>query len=1753
MQLRHIKTIKNPHELKDMRFQKITAIDWCPSALRLAVATVDRYIVLFDENGTVKDKFSTKPGDRKGPRNYIVRGLAFSPDSTKLAVAQSDNIIFVYKLGSQWGDKKTICNKFTQPSSVTSLRWPTGRNELVFGLADGKLRIGICRNNKSATLYNTDTCVVSVASNTDGQSVVSGHLDGNIYRYTFPDQEGPMQGLLTHVDFVPYCLGWGEHIVAAGNTAVVKFFNPDGKLVQQFDYSGDEHVKEFSSLAFNPSGQTVVIGNFDRFYIYVYDANALKWNQTGVTVVENLYTVTALAWKSDGSRLATGSLCGAVDIYDACIRRSIYRGKYEFTYTSLSSVIVKKLADGRRTSLQSRFRCEITKVNIYSDRFIVCHTPETLIMADWPSTGEAKISEIPWNGSGKEKFFFDNENACMVFNAGELSLVEYGENDVLGSLRTEYMSPHLISLRLGDARNTDERRVKKIAYLLDNQAVSVLDLTTGIAEATYSHDCKIDWLELNQRATKLLFRDKRRALHLYDIASQTRITMLNFCNYVQWVPDSDVVVAQNRRQLCVWYSIHNTSDVTTFDIKGDVEEIERAEGHTQVIVDEGIKNATYKLDEQLISFGAAIDSKSWTKAADMLEEQTHTVGTDAMWNQLSELALNGNDLAVAERCFAALGDVARTNFMRNISKIILETGDKDHYRVRAQLFILQKQFKRAEMILLQNGQTADCINMYRQLHMWEDALNVAEQKGHPSALQIRKEYFDYLTNTKQEEVAGDLKEKEGDSLAAIHLFLQGGYPAKAADLVLKHEMQIDNNLCDRIADALVRTRQFEKAGEFLEFIGLHKRALECYCRGHSFIRAVELARTQFPAQVVGLEQDWGDWLAQQKQMDAASNHYIQAGAYLKAINAAIEARQWSKAVQILDQIDNQTAKPYFKRIAQHYAETKRYPDAEKYFIAGDLPEEAVQMYTAAGQWDKAHKIAKTYMPDSEIAILYVTQAQVMESQGKYKEAERLYLTVDEPDLAISMYKKNRQYDDMIRLVGQCRKELLNETHFHLASQFQTEANFKLAEKHYLEAKDWKAAVSMYRENNLWEDCLRVSQQHGGQNAYKQVAYAFAISVGGDAGVKLLAKRGLGEQAVDYAIERSEFQEAFHIAEKSCKHKIPEVHLQYAMALEDEGRFEKAEEEFIKAKKPKEAIDMYIHQQDFEAGMRVAEQHEPAAIADVQEAKARKLAEDKQHVEAENLFIQAKKPEMAIKMYKDAAMWDDAIRLAKKFLPRMVFDLQQERVTQLSSEGASESPEGLLEAARLYESQKDYPKAIASYLKLTKEQCGGSFTVNDLVQAWETAVSIAMDFTPNRANEVVSQVTRRLVEINKHDEAADMHLSMDNWEGAIDVFLACKKFDQALTVAQGSNNPKHWVEYVRNSQTQGLISENRLADLGEVNRDAAIEMYVLQGNWDQVYQLAQAQGEAEVVKFASIHAKQLVQDGKYRKALEVLSFRGVSCVPANFSLYRRIAQEILAFSEETQEVTQHEHTELPPQIAMLREILYKLMGDLREVDPDGQTTKQFERMSHIAHFYALKAKCQAEAMHMLEGRLATSLLRYVDIIPVDRAFHEAGFANLRAGLKNMTFVFLNRYVDLSDLIEEPDNGALDNTDFLGTDIPLLDVPLPAKQFCTSDLRDEARDWVLDAAMSNSVSQALNQRLCRNCNTQTYEAAIECHKCKKHAEVCMVSGYPVNPAARVQCTSCHCPANRDDWNMYVSKAGSCPWCGNGQKSQYESGLR
>jgi intraflagellar transport protein 172 len=50
-----------------------------------------------------------------------------------------------------------------------------------------------------------------------------------------------------------------------------------------------------------------------------------------------------------------------------------------------------------------------------------------------------------------------------------------------------------------------------------------------------------------------------------------------------------------------------------------------------------------------------------------------TSETEAMWKSLSQTALKDQKLAIAERCYAALGDVSRTRYLHNLNEMMLET------------------------------------------------------------------------------------------------------------------------------------------------------------------------------------------------------------------------------------------------------------------------------------------------------------------------------------------------------------------------------------------------------------------------------------------------------------------------------------------------------------------------------------------------------------------------------------------------------------------------------------------------------------------------------------------------------------------------------------------------------------------------------------------------------------------------------------------------------------------------------------------------------------------------------------------------------------------------------------------------------------------------------------------------------------------------------------------------------------------------
>lgn len=86
----------------------------------------------------------------------------------------------------------------------------------------------------------------------------------------------------------------------------------------------------------------------------------------------------------------------------------------------------------------------------------------------------------------------------------------------------------------------------------------------------------------------------------------------------------------------------------------------------------------------------------------------------------------------------------------------------------------------------------------------------------------------------------------------------------------------------------------------------------------------------------------------------AIEHFVQAGVFNKAIEAAINSRKWNRAVQLIQNQPPEISRPYYKLIARHYAEVRQLDLAEKYFIKAGEFVEAFEMYVRCNKWDQAY-------------------------------------------------------------------------------------------------------------------------------------------------------------------------------------------------------------------------------------------------------------------------------------------------------------------------------------------------------------------------------------------------------------------------------------------------------------------------------------------------------------------------------------------------------------------------------------------------------------------------------------------------------------------------------------------------------------------------------------------------------------------------------------------------------------------------------
>ncbi|XP_050421465.1 intraflagellar transport protein 172 homolog [Adelges cooleyi] len=1737
MKLKYLQTLVEPENGPS----QVLAAAWSPNNQKLAVCNNDRVVLLFDENGVKRDKFPTKPVEHgAGRKSYTVKGLAFSPDSSKIAVGQTDNMVFVYKIGDSWGAKKVICNKFGTKSPVTCVLWMS-EGPIIYGQLDGKIRAAHCKTNKSQTLYATGSYVVSLASNARGTAFISGHADGSIVRYTINEgSTNEQQGCIVVHPVPPYALCWASgYIIAAGCDFTVQFYDQNGRSSRQFDYSptgGCPDQKESTVACCSPSGQAVVVGSFNRLRLYSWSPSKLIWEEEKTMDVPNLYTVSTLAWKKDGSRLVCGALCGGMYLFESVIKRTVWKNKFEMTYVGPSQVLVKSLSaeDDHQSQhgviLKSQYGHEIEDVRVMGeDRYLIGRTRDTLLLGDMERN---LLSEIVWPYSERnEKFYFENPSVCMVFNSGELTLVEYGNDQILATVRTEFVNPHLISVRLNERKqfNSNEDN-KKLAYLLDLKTICIVDLVIGVVDLQIGHGSKIDWLELNETGHKLLYRDKSATLTLLDARTGHKEILLNGCSFVQWVIGSDVVVAQGRHGACVWYNIDTPDRVTVLTVTGEVTSVDRAFGKTTIYSQDGERQCTYDLDERLVEFGTAVHDSDFGRAILYLESledsDDHQYEVDGMWQNLADIGLQLMNLTVAARCYAGVGDHCKAWYLQETNKLAEKYSKENNCdgmecpEVWARIALLNGQLQAAEVIYLEQNEVDKAIQMYLSLHKWENAIRLAELKNRPDVNDLKSRYHLWLLETHQEERAAEIKEMEGDKRPALELYMKAGLFSRAAKLVQDDpDLMADEYVIENVLSGLLRLKNYHVAGELCQSQGKPEKAIEFYCKGNIYIKAVELARFVSPAEVVTLEEKWGDYLVSQKQQDAAISHYIEAGNTVKALEAAIGAKQWKKAMQIMQVIEDKSlVTKYGAHLANHFKSVNDVKTAEKLYMECGMYKEVIQLHLEAGNWERAHKLVKNNPALADLNVDLEAYGKTLENTGRLKEAEKLYVALDKVDLAISMYKNFHRYDEMMTLVSKYHSDLVSTTFVHLAQECETQGNYRAAENHYVQAGEWKLAVKMYRSLDMWEEAYKIAKNNGGERAAEQVAFLWAKSLGGESAVKLLNRLGLLNECIDHANDSYQFDFAFELARSGNAERLADVHYKYALVLEDDGKFQEAEVHFVAGFKPKEAVLMYTHNQDWDNAERVAEQHDKTSITDVLMSRAKIEFEAANYPKFEALLLRCHNPELIVKQYQEKGMWVEALKSCREYLPAKLDKMQEEYDRECGAR-VTRDINSLFVQASQWEQNGEFKTAVDCLLKVTSNNCKDDRII---LKTLNEATRLTLKYLDgDECTDAAKNLGPRLMDYEEYLLAAKVFVCADMMKEAIDAFIAGDYWSKARKLA--SELDSSFERYVSECYKDYLKREGKPEQLlADMDAEEALDMLSAQGKWSKCLDIARPHGQVVLHKYVALYATDLLREGKVFDALNLYTQQEVPAFPQNFNIYRRIALDMFCKRE-------MDKPECYDYWAKLRDMFYTLMESTKQTDPD--CGKEFEKYMFISHLYGMRcAFSPISSLSALVVKHLVALLRYTDVIPADKAYYEAGVAAQDGKRFAEAFVFLNHYLDITDAIAEGQNEMVDDTDLQGTDFP-TNVPLPQSLYVLADKHEQVREWILTNAMDRDTHQSLplDQRQLYPSNLTAPDGSVY--------PTCVISGWPVIDVKKSLAITFESGkmAVKDDWTkvMTVSK--------------------
>lgn len=1651
----------------------------------------------------------------------MVTGLAWSPDSTRLVVAQSDCIVYVYKLGQDWGDKKSICNKFVLSAPATSCAWPLHSSNPYFGCAEGRVRKGVLRGNRAVTQYASESAspVLCMASFFNDLGFLVSHEDRAIVRVSVEIETQKGNSAPSIVRFFDHSvtatrITCGTHIATLGEDDRLVFYDDvSGAPVRTFDFS--RGVEQFSDdailrslppnhplrqsplrlcqIAFSPTGDVLAAGGKDVLLLFCATqkqtppgvaagfgvaATSPQWKLVSVLPLPGYGFVNSLQWKVGGNSLVLGTSSGILNMYSVLLKKTVCaNNEWIFSYTSASCVIVSHRQHQMRSVLRSAACLPILNIGVLENRYVVARTESSCLIGDLQI---GVLSEVPiaLNSDGglgsKKAFVFPQPHVCVLHREGEFHVIHLGSSVNYLPFRAEKLTKRTVSIVFPpeSADIASGGTGPLLAYLLDARTVSVTSLASASPLAqitkelsfTKSFSSQIVELKLCEVAPLLLVKEKSGHLTLTNVQTKTSQTLLQNCSFFGWAPNKTVVIAQVDSTMYIWHytseSAALTPEITL--ISGTLKDIQSSATGIEVLIENEQKQlSTYTVPSLSVDFSLLLSQKKYRDAAQLLANadsaQVNTaatagtaigagagaqVSTESLWNELWQTVLQTGELETLLFIAQLRGKYSNVQFLLNLMDEIRtqQMSPQDLY-VRAQLQLLSGDVSNAEELLVQAGRINEAMQMLSSLSRPAEVVALAEVTGSPATEELRSSLETLYVSQRLFGKAAALRESQGDIPQAVEYYLSDKSPLRALRCILSHPshlpLPVPDTLVIKVLQALRDAQLYEGSGRLLSRLGRSVDALEDFVKAKAWPHVVDTCRVHFPEKVVGYELEWARDLDARGLSEEAIEHYVEAGEGKAAVECALKHGLFYHAENILKQAFSGLEKSmaeYWVQVGDNYRKRGYYDQAEQVYAICEEGKHIVDMYLELEKWDMVDTATRKYLSVKDRQDILATAAKKFEARGKLQAAKILYTFLGDESSSIMISVRE---GDMVNAILQSEKSnpvLYRSLCLDHATNLESKQQLDQAEEYYLYAKEWKKAINMYIKAGLWNQALRLSHQYDTKANTTTLALEAWAAVGDQETIQLFSNADLFSLVLTQCIENGNWEDAKALCNKYNVNALPSVYSRYAAYLENKKDYAGAEKAHLSAGTPREAVLMYLYAMDFKNATRIAEEYDPPSLPMVLSAQAKQSADLGDWTQAEQLWIEAGKPEEAIEAYLLAGKSVEAMQIARTYAPHKLewvkqkihqggmllrpaapgadspatppvpaFSTRRARdhpspgaEVPLTSLGELESHVGaMMREAMRWKGIGDTEHAVQTLLELSF--AGLEHEEEIVKEALQQAILWArVSFAPRDLIQTVRKVAAIYSAGMKWDEAGQLLNEYGLKDAAAIAFLQSKNILELQQL-------EHQVDQDTKEKIQSFLKARNITkkedpvglQLSHVLTQ--IEELLEDNDEKGALALASRQGPMVLAKYLFPILEEKLLQSDVDTVVTYLSTFGAPPLPSAYPLYELIAKHYFASFKEGEEVPLPRQERIRGEyyrlVANLRKYLtsppprYPLSGSEQELLP--RTLPKYEELLMALHYSYLTHQHTFDGNKPYAALASLSLCRFLHLVPADYAFARVG--------------------------------------------------------------------------------------------------------------------------------------------------------------------